>query len=350
MEFVVGKSPHVKKPNARVSRMMGDVSIALAPLVIFAIFTHGLTAFYMLLAAVLSMGVTEYLYYQYIDFKAKKPFKLKNESFTLGNFTVLTSGLIFGLTLPSEAPILVIIISGVVGVFFAKLVFGGMGQNIFNIAGFARVFLALSYGSLVSYSANVDAEAGATVLGLLGRDLTADPTQYYSLTQIFTGIGLPGSLGETSALLILVGAIYLFIRKSYDVFVPLVYLGTVLFLGYAVSLFYDVDPSFPWVYLLSGGLMFGAIYMATDPVTMPVTRPGRIYYAFGLGAVTFLIRIFGNLPEGVVFAIVIMNMFVPVMDYAKWSHTKFNLKRSLIFASIILTITIITVLGVGYGI
>lgn len=348
MEFVVGKSPHVKKPNARVSRMMGDVSIALAPLVIFAIFTHGLSAVYMLLAAVLSMGVTEYLYYQYIDYKNKKPFKLKNDSFTLGNFTVLTSGLIFGLTLPSEAPILVIVISGVVGVFFAKLVFGGMGQNIFNIAGFARVFLALSYGSLVSYTANVDASAGATVLGVLSRDLTSDPTAYYSLTQIFTGIGLPGSLGETSALLILVGAIYLFIRKSYDVFVPLVYLGTVLFLGFAVSLFHDVHASFPLVYLLSGGLMFGAIYMATDPVTMPVTRPGRIYYAFGLGAVTFLIRLFGNLPEGVVFAIVIMNMFVPAMDYAKWSHTKFNLKRSLIFATVILTVTLITVLGVSY--
>ena len=348
MQFVVKTSPHVRKPEARVSRMMGDVSIALTPLVLFAIFVHGLSAALVFLTAVVSMGLTEYAYYWWQDYKKLKSTALKNPSFTLGNFTALTSGLIYGLILPDQIPLLVVAIGGVVGIFFSKLIFGGMGHNIFNIAGFARVFVGLAYATSLGYSANVDASAGATVLGILGQDLTADPGLTYSLSTMFTGFGMPGSLGETSAMLILVGALYLFIRKSYDVFVPLTYLGTVFVIMLAVSLFQPVSASLPLYYLLSGGLMFGAIYMATDPVTMPITRPGRIYYAFGLGVVTVLIRLFGNLPEGVVFAIVIMNMFAPALDIPRFAKTKFTLKSALTFSVVALVITFSIVLGVGY--
>lgn len=348
MDFVVQTSPHVRKPNAKVSRMMGDVVIALSPLVIFAMLVHGLPAFLIFLVATLSMGLTEYAYYWWQDYKKTKSTAFKNPSFTLGNFTILTSGLIYGLILPDQIPLLIVAIGGVVGVFFSKLIFGGLGHNVFNIAGFARVFVGLAYASSLSYSANVDASAGATVLGLLGQDLAADPGLTYSLSTMFTGFGMPGSLGETSALLILVGALYLFIRKSYDVFVPLTYLGTVFVIMLAVSVFQPVSPSLPLYYLLSGGLMFGAIYMATDPVTMPITRPGRIYYAFGLGVVTVLIRLFGNLPEGVVFAIVIMNMFAPAFDIPRFAKPKFTIKSTLIFSAVVSVITFSIVLGVGY--
>ncbi len=350
MEIVKKSSPHLRRPNARVVRMMRDVTIALMPLVVFAIINHGLNAVFILLAAVLSMVLTEYVYYQIQDLKAGNGFTFKNKQCTIYNFSVITSGLIYGLTLPDQTPITVVIIGGVVGVFLAKLIFGGMGQNIFNIAAFARVFVVLSFGAAVGYTQFVDANAGATALGILNRNIVdANVTNTYSLMTMFTGIGLPGSLGETSAMLILVGGIYLLLRRSFDVVVPLTYIGTVFVLSCAVMISQGIGFWYPMTHLLSGGLIFGAVFMATDPITSPVTRPGRIYFAFGIGVITFFIRLFGNLPEGVVFAILIMNMFVPAIDYAKWSHQKFNLRRLSIFSVVIALTILITIVGVNYA-
>ena len=419
MEIVTKNAPHLRRPNARVVRMMRDVSIALAPLVIFAVYQHGWNAFWILLVSVVSMVGTEYVYYQVIDalerrrhenpteslkrvddlkyqkrrnkeklnsdkdtfneeqyqafldkYKEELPelkrqakeeakafkrednryFSFNNKSFTIYNFSVVTSGLIYGLTLPDQSPLLVVAIGGVVGVFIAKLIFGGMGQNIFNIAAFARVFVVLSFGAAFAYEANVDAQAGATALSVLSGDMfNAGVTDSYSYWQMFSGIGLPGSLGETSALLILAGGLYLGLRRSFDVFVPLTYIGTVFLLSAAVMIQQDLGIWYPLTHLLSGGLMFGAIYMATDPITIPVTRPGRIYFAFGLGVITFVIRLFGNLPEGVVFAIVLMNMFVPAIEYSKWSHATFNLKRVTIFALVVILTVTALLGGVHYG-
>lgn len=351
MQITTQSAPHLRRPKAKVPRMMGDVSIALLPLVIFVIYQHGLNGLMILSAAVLSMMATEYLFYQLRDRAAGEKFKLKNKSFTLNNFTVLTSGLIYGLILPDQTPLMIVIIGGVVGVFFAKLIFGGVGYNIFNIAGFARVFVSLSYTASTAYEKFIDSTAGASALGILsGNPFDSSVTDTYSYWQLFSGIGLPGSLGETSALLILVGGLYLFLRKSFDAYVPLTYLLTVFVLASAVMLTQDgVGFWYPMTHLLAGGLMFGAIYMATDPVSIPLTRPGRIYFAVGLGVITFVIRLFGNLPEGVVFAILIMNMFVPLIDYPRWSHNKFNVKRAAIFAAVVLVTVVLTVLGVQYG-
>jgi electron transport complex protein RnfD len=397
--------------------MMRDVSIALTPLVIFAIYQNGLDAFLILLVAVLSMVGTEYVYYQVIDALERKKhedpteslkklddlkyqkkrnkekmnsekdafseedykaflaeykeeakrlkaaakkearefapsdnryFSLNNKSFTVYNFSVVTSGLIYGLTMPDQSPLLIVAIAGIVGVFLAKLIFGGMGQNIFNIAAFARVFAVLSFGSALAYESFVDAQAGATALGIFSNSMfDSAVTDTYSFWEMFSGIGLPGSLGETSALLILVGGLYLALRRSFDFFIPLTYIGTVFVLATAVMFQQDLGLWYPLTHLLSGGLMFGAVFMATDPITIPVTRPGRIYFAFGLGVVTFVIRLFGSLPEGVVFAILIMNMFVPAIDYSKWSHTRFNLKRCAIFTGVVV-LAIAAVLGGTY--
>ncbi len=352
MELVKKTAPFVRKPTARVNRFMGDVSIALSPLVIFAVVQHGLSAVWILLAAVLSMVLTEYVYYQIIDILNGESFKLINKSFTLSNFSVLTSGVIYGLTLSDVIPLPVVIIGGVIGVFLAKMIFGGLGQNIFNIAAFARVFVALSYGGALVYEAFVDAEAGATVLGMLSVDLfDASVTEYYSYWSMFSGIGFPGSLGETSTLLILVGGLYLFLRKSFDIFVPITVIATVAFLSFAVVLTQeDAGLWFVATQVLSGGIMFAAVYMATDPITMPITRPGRIYFAFGVGALTFFIRVFAQLPEGVVFSLVLMNMFVPAIDYPRWTTNKFTVRNVAIFAAVVLLTAAIAAAGVNYAI
>jgi len=350
MEFVKKSAPHLRRPNANVVRMMRDVAIALMPLTIFAIWQHGLNALWILLVSVVSMVATEYIYYQIIDRLNGETFKLNNKSFTVYNFSVVVSGLIYGLTLPDEIPLVVVAIGGAIGVFLAKLIFGGMGQNIFNIAAFARVFVVLAFGGVLVYSNHIDADLGATALGVLNQDmLDGSVRDGYSYWAMFSGIGLPGSLGETSALLILVGGLYLFMRKSFDVYVPLTYIGTVFVLSLAVMFTQDVGFWYPMTHLLSGGLIFGAIFMATDPITIPTNRPSRIYFAFGLGVITFVIRLFGNLPEGVVFAILIMNMFVPALDYHKWAKSKFTVKSVSIFSVIVIITVILTAVGVHYA-
>ncbi len=413
MKIIEKSAPHLRKPNASVIRMMRDVVIALLPLVVFAIYNHGLTAVWILAAAIGSMVGTEYIYYQIVDhvkrdrtkaeeikdkitglnkqinqakatyqenqnkaeydetvekLKAEirtsketlkaykqastkeenKRFHLFNRQFTLYNYSILVSGIIYGLTVPDSTHVMIVIIGGVVATLLVKMIFGGMGQNIFNIAGFARAFIALGFGAAVGVSNHLpvqdDGTAGATVLGqLAGNPFTE--TSAFSLWDMFSGIGFPGAIGEASALLILVGALYLFLRKSFDVFVPLVYVGTVFILSTAVMFQQDIGWWYPLTHLFSGGLLFGAVYMATDPITIPVTRPGRIYFAFGLGLLTFVIRLFGQYPEGVVFAILIMNMFVPAIDYAKWSKSKFSKKSSLIFSAIIVLSIVAVMVG-----
>ncbi len=355
MEFVQKQSPFLRRPQASVTRMMRDVAIALSPLVVFAITQHGWNAVIILLTSVLSMLITEYVFYQIMDLKDKKAFKIKNERFTLGNFSVVVSGLIYGLTLPDKMgenlgeTILIVAIGGVAGVFLVKLIFGGLGQNIFNVAAFARVFIVLSFGPALMYAQFVDADAGATALSALA-EAPFDRTviENYSFWDMFSGIGLPGSIGETSAMLILVGGLYLFLRRSFDVFIPLVYVGTVFVLSLFAMWSTGSGFWYPMTHLLSGGLLFGAVFMATDPVTAPATRPSRIFFAFGLGVVTFLIRLFGSLPEGVVFAILIMNMFVPAFDYSKWSKSRFTWKGGLIFAAVIVLSILIVWVGAGY--
>ncbi len=413
MKIVEKSAPHLRKPNASVVRMMRDVVIALMPLVIFAIYNHGLDAVVILAAAIGSMVGTEYIYYQIVDYvkrdrtkheeikdkiagfnkqietakaayqedsnqelydetveklkaeirKAKdelraykqastkeenKRFHLFNRNFTLYNYSILVSGIIFGLTVPDSTHFMIVIIGGVAATLLVKMIFGGMGQNIFNIAGFARAFIALGFGAAVGVSNHLpvqdDGSAGATVLGSLTSNPFTEPSTF-SIWDMFSGIGFPGAIGEASALLILAGALYMFVRKSFDVFVPLVYVGTVFVLSTAVMVQQDIGWWYPMTHIFSGGLLFGAVFMATDPITIPVTRPGRVYFAFGLGVITFVIRLFGQYPEGVVFAILIMNMFVPAIDYAKWSKNKFSLKSSLIFSAVIL----LTIFAVWVG-
>lgn len=345
-------SPYLRRPQAKVSRMMSDVIIALLPLTIFAIYSFGWSAVFVLLASVLSMVGTEYIYYQVVDKLKGETFKWKNKSFTLYNFSAFTSGLIYGLTLPDQTAIWVVVVNGALGLFLAKLIFGGLGQNIFNPAAVARVLLVVNYAAnvaLVSYGEHVDAVAGATALQMTANDVFGRGVlDTYPLMDLFTGIGIPGSIGEVSTLLIVVGAIYLAFRASFEVRIPITYVLTVFGLASAVAIYKDLGLWYPMYHVFSGGLLFGAVFMATDPITSPITKPGRIYFGFGLGVLTFVIRLFGAYPEGVIFSILILNMFVPTFDYFKWSNPKFSKRQYYIFAGVVLLSIVVVLVGASY--
>ena len=177
-------SPYLRRPQASVSRMMRDVVIALLPITIFAVYSFGMDAVKILLTAVISMGLTEYIYYQVSDLINGEKFKLKNKSFTLYNFSALTSGLIYGLTLPDQTPIWVVAVSGALGLFLAKLIFGGLGQNVFNPAAVARVIVVVNFA--IAYSTHtadfalagtVDGMSGATALQYTNFAYTSDAGQ-----------------------------------------------------------------------------------------------------------------------------------------------------------------------------
>jgi len=332
--FLRKTSPYMREPKAKVERMMRDVLIALAPITIFSIYKFQFTAVWIILVAVISMTGTELLYY-----------KLKKEPFTMKNGSALVTALIFALILPDITPLWIVFLGGVFGMYFGKLVFGGLGANIFNVAGFARVFIVMSFGSFMLF--NVDSIAGATALGMVkASPFDMSILQSFSLWDMLTGIQEPGSMGEISALLILLGGIYLFCRRSLDWRIPVSYIGTVLVLSSIAALVVGSDMTYPLFTILSGGIMFGAIFMATDPVTSPVTGPGRIYYGFGLGVITYFIRVFGALPEGVVFAIIIMNMFVPALDYYKWANSVFTRRSKLVFSVVVLLTVGLLMIGV----
>ncbi len=345
MKIVRQTAPYIRNKNARVERMMQDVIIALLPVIIFAIYSFRTNALIILGLATVTMVLTEMLF----DWIGKKPLSVYNRS-------AIISGLIFGLIMPDSSPWWIVVISAFAGITIAKIIFGGLGSNIFNVAGFARVFAILAYGAHATYSKHaIDGVSGATSLSAVdsgSKSLITQGMENLKILDLFTGMGIPGSIGEVSVIAIMLGAIYLIVRKSADWRVIAAFLGMFSAMAFSVGIFHfgftndnvsGID--FALVHIFSGGLMFGAVYMITDPVTSPITGAGRIIYAGLAGAITFFIRIFGGYPEGVVFAILIMNMFVPAIDYYKWSTAKYT-KRKVI-GMIITAIALIVIALMG---
>ncbi len=325
-------APYLRHPNANVVRMMQDVLIALIPVVVFAIYQFKWNAVLILTLATVTMVATEALF----DVIAKKPIVLYNR-------TAIISGLIFGLIMPDGSPWWTVIISAFAGMAIAKCAFGGLGNNIFNVAGFARVFAMLSFGGWLEYK--VDVVSGATALAKLATSpFDKEVLQSFKLVDLLIG-NIPGSLGEVSAIAIIIGGAYLLIRKSAD-WRPIVgFLGMFTLMATGVALVQDAGMWYVVYHLLSGGLLFGVVFMITDPVTSPITGPSRILYGMTVGALTYFIRLFGAYPEGVVFAILIMNMFVPAMDYHKWSTNKFTLRKVIGYSSLAVLLIVIAIAG-----
>jgi len=287
----VNSSPHLKDYISTPNIML-DVIIALIPATIISIYLFSYMAAIIISVTVVSSVLFEGLYN--MATKQKQ---------TVGNFSAVVTGLLLALNLPPAASSIWL---GVVGSFVAiilvKMIFGGIGNNIFNPAIAARVFLTVAFSSQMTswLSPGVDGISTATPLALIHNGIIT------SNLDLFLG-NIPGCIGETSALALLLGLGWLLIRKIITLDIPLTYVLTVM----VFALLTGQDPIF---HLLSGGLLLGAIFMATDYTTSPMTRKGKIIFGFGLGIITMGIRLYGNLPEGVSFSILFMNVLVPLID------------------------------------
>jgi electron transport complex protein RnfD len=293
---------------------MMDVCIALLPAVLVSILVFGLYPLVVVILSVAAAVFGEYLY----NVLRKKPH-------TTGDFSAVVTGLLLGLNLPPVVPLYIPIVGGIFATMLVKMLFGGIGKNFANPAITARIFLVLAWGAaMTAYVVPVDWSQGAE--GLIHyfkytfSDITAvtgaTPLQYVktgdlgdvNLLNMFLGT-IGGCAGETSALALLVGGAYLGLKRIIDVKIPLIYIGTTAFLA---LVFKGIDYVLPFI--LGGGLMIGAIFMATDYSTSPNTKLGVIIYSVMLGVLTVIIRVFSKMPEGVSFAILLMNIVTPLLD------------------------------------
>lgn len=295
--LTMSASPHIRSNNT-TQRIMLDVIIALLPALGVAAYVFGAKALLLVAICVGTCVATEAL----IQYWLKKPV-------TVNDLSAVVTGVLLGFNLPINAPWWMAVIGSVFAIALVKQVFGGLGHNFMNPALAARAFLLASWPTHMTGSAFiplVDTVTKATPLTILhnGGDLTAIPTNL----DLFLGInGVYGCIGEISALALMAGGLYLLIRKVINWRIPVVYLGTVA----VFSLLFKADPV---TMLCSGGLMLGAIFMATDYVTSPTGTWAQIVYAFGCGAITMVIRMVGGYPEGVSYSILLMNCVAPLLD------------------------------------
>ena len=344
MQAVAKTSPYIRKPVS-TKRMMADVLIALIPILFFAVYRYGFN--YLLKAVVASAiaVVAEAVAFGLMKEKDETYQARFKNKYTINNIIPpIVTALIFLFTLPSTISYYVIVVGVLFAILIVKMIFGGLGRNIFNPAGAARIFVGLALASFISY-VDVDAVAGATALQVPYGEVF----RYYSISDLFFG-NIPGSAGEISAIAILIGGGYLLIRRSadYRVVVSSLLTFAVLLFVAGLGLGYGIDTfKFVLFHLLSGGLLFGIFFMATDPVTSPYTAPGRVLFGLIIGALVAIIRLFGALPEGVVFSIVIANFLVPLIDYKKWTTNVFNKKHIIGYSTAILVLALIVFIGVG---
>jgi electron transport complex protein RnfD len=316
MKLKLAAAPHFRTKDS-TRKVMLDVLIALIPALIVSTWVFGVRALYIML---LSMVLAEL-----IDFSIVR-FIRKNKNY-VPDLSASVTGLLLGMNLSMAVSWYHILIGVAFSVIIGKQIYGGLGQNIFNPALVGRVFMVVSFPGVMTtwikpfYYQNVDNAlslssidtfTGASALGILGDSGQEAALQTYSYMDMFIG-RIPGSIGEVSALALLIGFAYLVIRGRIKITVPLAYIGTVLIMS---SIFYLFDPSYatPLFHVLSGGLMIGALFMATDMVTSPMTMKGQFLYGAGMGLITMVIRYFGAYPEGVSFSILIMNALVPLID------------------------------------
>ena len=296
MNLTVASSPHIRG-DFRTSRLMLDVVIALIPTLIVGVISLGLRALLVTLISMAAAVATECLYSVLL--------KKRN---TLADCSALVTGMLFALTLPATTPYHVVAIGSAFAILFVKLLCGGLGQNIFNPALAARAFVLMLFPVALTRYAEVDGVSSATPL----HHMVMPALPEESILDMFLG-NCPGSIGELSALALIIGGIYLVVRKVISARIPLAYIGTVAVLTLVFS---KTDAPVQWMLysLFSGGLMLGAIFMATDYATSPVTAKGQIVYGIGCGVLTVIFRYFGLFPEGVTYAILLMNACVWVID------------------------------------
>ena len=317
----ISTAPHMSS-SVDTSVIMRDVIIALLPAVLVSLLFFGLSAVVVLLTSVAACMLCEYAICRWLLHKQS----------TLRDGSAAVTGLLLAFNLPAGFPVWMILIGAFVAVGISKMAFGGLGKNLFNPALVGRVFLFVSFPlQMTTWPRpkfldffNTDVQTGATTLGIL-KHLDAE-TSATALTKYSTSIqDIPnywqmfvgytgGCLGEVSAAALLLGLCYLLWRKVISWHIPFYYLATVFIFTSALWLLYESPVYDPVTHLLSGGLILGAVFMATDYVTSPMSVNGKIIFAVGCGLLTVIIRLFGAYPEGVSFDILIMNAFVPLID------------------------------------
>ena len=296
MKLTVASSPHIRG-NFRTRRIMLDVMLALLPAMIVGIWLHGLRSLFVTVVAIVSCIGSEYLY----SLVTKK----RN---TIVDGSACVTGMLLAMTLPATVPYWLVIVGSAFAIMFVKCLCGGLGQNVFNPALSARGFMMLIAPAYMVRFEGLDGVTAATPLHHMVMPALPEET----VLDMFLG-NCPGSIGEVSALALLIGGAYLVIRKVISVRIPAAYLGTV---AVVTLIFSKTDAPVQWMLysLLSGGVMLGAIFMATDYATSPVTPVGQIIYGIGCGVLTVFFRYNGLFPEGVTYAILLMNAFVWLID------------------------------------
>ena len=305
-QLVVSPSPHTRS-SVSTQQLMYGVIVALMPAFAVSILYFGIGALIVTLTSVISCVLFEFLI---------QKFMLKQKP-SISDGSAILTGLLLAFNLPSNLPIGIIIVGAAFAIGVSKMAFGGLGQNVFNPALAGRVFLLISFpvqmttwpvpqGLGTSY---IDAETGATTLAMIKNHFGTLPCQ----SDMFLG-QMGGSLGEVSALALLIGFAYLLHKRIITWHIPVCILATVFAFQGILYLANAEQFASPVTHLLAGGLMLGAIFMATDYVTSPMSIPGKIVYAVGIGVLTVIIRNFGSFPEGMSFAILIMNAFTPLIN------------------------------------
>ena len=312
--MLVSPSPHIHA-NVSTRSLMHDVIIALTPAIVVSVLFYGWSELLILAVSVASCVLFEWAITKYM---------LKAPS-TIGDMSAVVTGLLLAMNLPSTTPWWVVFIGALVSIGVAKMTFGGIGQNPFNPAITGRVFLLISFPTYMTdwtvpqgFIHSSDAVSGATLLGRYAEGGVEAVAGTDYLNTLFLNIG--GSAGEISTLALLVGFAYLLVRKVIKPWITLSIFATIAVFS---GIFWMVDPSTytdPLFNLLTGGVVLGACFMATDYVTSPMSNLGGVIYGIGIGLLVMLIRYFGAYPEGMSFAILIMNMVVPLLN--NWCHQK----------------------------
>ena len=296
----MSSSPHIHSGRSTTS-IMRDVLIALAPAAVAGCVIFGLRALLVLAVCALSC----------VAFEAGFNLLVKKEQ-TVGDLSAAVTGLLLGLNLPAGVPIWQCVIGSMFAIVVVKCLFGGIGCNLVNPAITARVFMLVAFGSVASaaYPKVVDTVSGATPLAEIASGNTP------AIKDLLLGLR-GGAIGETCALALLLGFVYLLVRRVITWHVPVAFIGTVFALSFAIEGF---DAMSALALILSGGLFLGAIFMATDYVTSPATAWGKVIFGLGSGVLTVLIRFYGAYPEGVSFAILFMNILTPYIE--KWTSRR----------------------------
>ena len=356
MKFFKENGPHIKSEDT-TSKIMTRLLIALAPIICFVIFKNSMLVYYytdataleafhpvlMIITAILTSCISEFLYFKII---LKRSFR--ESLFEKDRSFALIPGLLLALVLPPNVPLWLVAFGAFCASILGKMIYGGFGQNIFNPALIGYLLISASYPYLMGSALNLyelDTLGGATPLSNLASlnyygTYESIVAPYGTLLNFFSGT-IPGAIGETSKLLIIIAFIYLAITKTIKWIIPVMYIGITFIMTYFISNIVGLDIWYPLFHILSGGLLFGAVFMATDPVTSPKTTIGQIFYGTSLGILTVLLRFKTSYPEGVMTSILFMNMLVPLFDKIGL-YFKYNVKR--IWTIILVFIGIITLL------